>query len=68
MARQQAAAPQPPAPAAAPDALSAALARAVVRIAVSMPGGPATARQILTFQLKLSAEDADAIITAAEAS
>jgi hypothetical protein len=39
---------------AALEAENAALARAVVRIAVSTPGGPATAQQILAHQLRLT--------------
>ena len=64
MARQQAA--QPPAPAAVPDVLTAALARAVCVLAVRLPGAPASLRQILTGQLGLPGEHADAIIAAAE--
>lgn len=48
------------------EAENAALARAVVRLAVELPGGTATAERILAHQLQLGMADADVIITAAK--
>jgi hypothetical protein len=51
---------------AALEAENAALARAVIRLAVELPGGHATADQILAHQLRLGLDDAALIVTAAQ--
>ncbi len=48
------------------EAENAALARAVVRLAASRPGGPATADRILAHELQLGQADADLIVAAAQ--
>jgi len=64
MAPRQPAQPQP-APAAAPDPVVSALARAVCRLAIDRPGGSADMDRILRDELRLSHSDAEAIIAAA---